>query len=154
MKVATCVRYTASVCVLVLSLGCCLGPAERIELGKTGECPSAREGKCVTVEGFFGIPEKGLTTEAGYEASYPYTRFAFSAEQAAKSKFEAGLVRANDGNNGPEKANRMMFAERGVQPPFHIYDNLRNEVSFNDRVRISGVMIRDCVVKVDKIEKL
>lgn len=154
MRVVNCVRDTTSVCVLVLSLGCCLGPAQKIELGKSGECPSTKEGKCVIVEGFFGIPEKGLTTEAGYEALYPYTRFAFSAEQAAKSQFEAALVMANAGNNGPEKANRMLPAESGAQPPFNIYDNRRNEINFNDRVRISGVMIRDCVVKVDKIEKL
>lgn len=107
------------VLVLVHCSACCLGIYKSIQLSASGDCPATRNGQCVTVEGFFVIdPEKGPTTEEGYEGLYPFTRFAFSVEPGAKSKFEAALVIVNYGNNGPQKANRVVLAESGEQPHF------------------------------------
>ena len=78
----------------------------------------------------------------------------FSAEPSAKSKFEAAVIIANFGSNGPERANRAETDVNAARPAWRIYDNQQQEVGLNDKVRIRGFMIRDCVVKVEEIEKL
>ena len=141
--------------LLILNTGSCFLPAQRLELKKIGDCPATREGQRIFAEGYFSIdPEKGVATEGGYESMYPFSRFNFSVESNSKSKFEAAVVRANAGNNGPSRANRTEPTKNGDQVVWNIYDNWERQISFNDKVRVTGVMISDCVVKVDKIEKL
>jgi len=138
-----------------LGMGACLSPAHKLDLSASGDCPQAEEGQRIVVEGYFGIaPEKGVETESGYEGNHPYSRFNFSAGPNSKSKFEAAVVRANEGNNGSERASRTELIKSGTQQAWRIHDNERREVSFNDKVRVTGIMIRDCVVKVDRIERL
>ena len=140
---------------LALGVIACFSPAQRLELSQSGDCPQTKEDQRIFAEGYFSIdPKKGVATESGYEGNHPYSRFSFSAEPNSRSKFEAAVVRANEGSNGSDRANRTEPVKNGDQIAWHIYDDQRREISFNDKVRITGIIIRDCVVKVEKIEKL
>jgi hypothetical protein len=42
----------------------------------------------------------------------------------------------------------------GYGSPVSFYDNNEQVIEANNRVRITGYMIRGCLIKVEKIEKL
>jgi hypothetical protein len=128
-------RLTQLVWLLVFVMASCAPATQRVELSGSGICPQTEEDQRVSVEGYFGIDsERGVVTEAGWEGIYPYSRFAFSAEPGAKSMFEAAVVRADEGSNGAETANRTKPTVSGAQTSWHIFDNQRREISFGDRV--------------------
>jgi hypothetical protein len=89
------------------------------------------------VEGYFVIPaDQRVSVNGGYESNYPQAQFTFSAEPGAKSKFAANVIWANEGLNGPEKANRTELTGTGDQSVWLIYDNQGREIKANDRVKI------------------
>jgi len=135
-------RLRPLVLLLALPIVSCFSPAQRLELSKTGDCPQTKESQRIFVEGYFSIdPNKGVETESGYEGTHPYSRFSFSAAPNSQSKFEAAVVRANEGSNGPDRANRTEPVKNGDQVLWHLYDNQRREIGLNDRVRITGILI-------------
>ena len=106
------------------------------------------------MEGYFVIPpDQRVSVNGGYEDKYPYAQFTFSAEPGIKSKFAANVIWANEGFNGPEKANRTELTGSGDQRVWLIYDNQEREIKANDRVKITGLIVDACEVRVDKIEK-
>jgi hypothetical protein len=141
--------------LLLPGMTSCILPAQKLDLSTSRECPEVKWYRRVAVEGYFGIdPKKGVSTEGGFENVYPFSRFAFSAKPGVDSKLEAAVVRANEGNNGPEIANRTEFRGSGDQATWHLFDEQGREIGFGDRVRITGPMIRECVIKADRIERL
>ena len=146
-------RQLVLACLLVFLLNSCL-PARKIALSKSGDCPPTRELQRVIAEGHFVIPaDQRVGVNGGYESNYPYAQFTFSAEPGAKSKFAANVIWANAGLNGPEKANRTELTGSGDQRAWIIYDSQGREIKANDRVKITGLIIDACEVRVDKIEK-
>jgi hypothetical protein len=146
-------RQLALACLLVFFLSSCL-PAQKVALSKSGDCPPTREFQRVIVEGYFVIPaDQKVSVNGGYESNYPQAQFTFSAEPGAKSKFAANVIWANQGLNGPEKANRTELTGSGDQRMWLIYDNQGREIKANDRVKITGLIVDACEVRVDKIEK-
>jgi hypothetical protein len=144
----------ALACLLVFFLSSCL-PAQKVALSKSGDCPPTREFQRVIVEGYFVIPaDQRVSVNGGYESNYPKAQFTFSAEPGAKSKFAAYVTWANQGLNGPEKANRTELTGSGDQRVWIIYDNQVREIKANDRIKITGLIVDACEVRVDKIEKL
>ncbi|HLA10384.1 MAG TPA: hypothetical protein VJ023_07290, partial [Pyrinomonadaceae bacterium] len=131
------------------------GPAQKIELSKSGDCPQVKDWQHVFVEGYFGIDPVGIN--GGYEGQYPNQQFAFSSdpngkfwaayeqegaspEPHARTKLLAAVTMANYGSNGPEIANRTRDSSHGKPDhKWHIYQ--RREISFDDRVRITGFWI-------------
>jgi hypothetical protein len=139
-------------CLLAFFLSSCL-PAQKVALSKSGDCPLTKEFQRVIMEGHFVIPaDQRASINGGYESNYPQAQFTFSADPGAKSKFAARVFWANQGANGPEKANRTELTGSGDQRVWLIYDNQGREVKANDRVRITGLIVDACVVRVDKIE--
>lgn len=139
----------------LLGMTSCILPAQKLDLSTSRVCPQIKWYRRVAVEGYFGIdPRKGVSTEGGFEDVYPFSRFAFSAKPGTESIFDAAVVRANEGNNGPEIASRTELTGRGDQATWHLFDEQGREIGFGDRVRITGPIIRECVIKVDRIEKL
>ena len=147
-------RLLRTAYLLLLSLSSCL-PAQKVTLGGPGDCPPPAGLWRVTVEGYFGVgADQSVSTHGGYESSYPYARFPFSAEPGVKSKFAAAVVWAGQGLNGPERTNRTELAGSGNERAWVIYDNQGWEIKVSDKVRVTGRMIEPCVVRADKIEKL
>ena len=106
------------------------------------------------MEGHFVIPaDQRVSVNGGYESNYPQAQFTFSAVPGAKSKFTANVIWASQGLNGPEKANRTELTESGDQRVWIIYDNQGREIKANDKVKITGLIVDACAVRVDKIEK-
>ena len=146
-------RQLALACLLVFFLSSCL-PAQKVALSKSGDCSPTREFQRVIVEGYFVIPtDQMVSVNGGYESNYPYAQFTFSAEPGAKSKFAANVIWANEGANGPEKANRTELTGSGDQRVWLIFDNQGREIKANDKVKITGLIVDACAVRVDKIEK-
>jgi hypothetical protein len=146
-------RQLVLACLFVFFLGSCL-PAQKVALSKSGDCPTTREFQRVIVEGYFVIPaDQRVSVNGGYESNYPYAKFTFSAEPGAKSKFAANVIWANQGANGPEKANRTELTGSGDRRVWLIYDNHGREIKADDRVKITGLIVDPCEVRVDKIEK-
>ncbi|MDX6710471.1 MAG: hypothetical protein QOH96_1487 [Blastocatellia bacterium] len=137
--------------LLFICITSCSPAPHSVELDNSGDCPQTEESQRVVVEGYFAVAPVG--TEGGYEGVHPFDRFAFSPEPGKRSMFEAGIVRANEGNNGPEVANRTTHSAGGAQTTWHIFDDQKQEIDFGTKVRVTGIMIRNCVVKVDMIEK-
>src|SRR5215471_11794591 len=146
-------RQLALACLLVFFLSSCL-TAQKVTLSKSGDCPPTSEFQRVIVEGYFVIPaDRRVSVNGGYESNYPQAQFTFSAEPGAKSKFAANVIWANEGLNGPEKANRTEFTGSGDQRVWLIYDNQGREIKANEGVEITGLIVDACEVRVDKIEK-
>ena len=146
-------QQLALACLLVFFLSSCL-TAQKVALSKSGDCPPTREFQRVIVEGYFVIPaDQRVSVNGGYESNYPQAQFTFSAEPGAKSKFTANVFWANEGMNGPEKANRTELTGSGDQSAWLIYDNQGREIKANDKVKITGLIVDACEVRVDKIEK-
>jgi|GEM_PF-4642979 len=130
-------------------------PPRKAENNKPGVCQNKKAGERVSLEGYFGLNKYGsIVIEGGYENIHPYGRFTFSTKQEGKAEFEAALYVMNTGINGSEKANRTEPKGKGDNLKWQIYDNERKEISFNDRVRITGFTMDDCTVQVERIEKL
>jgi hypothetical protein len=140
---------------VLLATASCFLPARKADLIKSSGCPEATKYLPIYVDGYFGInPDKGISVDAGYESAYPYAKFAFSSEPDARTSLQANVIVANQGNNGLGKANRTEYPASDGQSKWPIYDFRGREISFHDRVRISGFLIEPCVFKVEKIEKL
>jgi hypothetical protein len=147
-------RRLVLACLLVIFLSSCL-PAQKVALSKSGDCPPTRKFQRVIVDGRFVIPaDQRISVNGGYESNHPQAQFTFSAAQGAKSKFTANVIWANQGLNGPEKANRTELTGSGDQRVWIIYDKQGREIKANDMVKITGLIVDACVVRVDKIEKL
>src|SRR5262245_41437959 len=98
-------RQLALVCLLVVFLSTCI-TAQKVALSKSVDCPPTSELQRVIVEGYFVIPaDQRVGVNGGYESNYPRAQFTFSAEPGVKSKFTAYVIWADQGLNGPEKAN-------------------------------------------------
>jgi hypothetical protein len=104
-------RLLFLVYVSLFSLSSCL-PTQKIALSKSGDCPQVREFQRVIIEGYFDLgADQSVSIHGGYESSYPYAQFTFSAEPGAKSKFEAAVVWANQGQNGSEKVRKKQIGQ-------------------------------------------
>ena len=140
-----------SVVLLMPLVACHLLPPEKVTLSTSGECPKTKDWQRISVDGYFGnYSDARIDVNPGYEGNHPYGYFPFSAAPAIRTEFRAALVWSNQGANGPDKAGRM---DQGADDKWRIYDNQSREIGVNERVRITGVMIEPCVVKVDSIER-
>jgi hypothetical protein len=125
---------------------CSFVSAKKVEEGDYSRCTISSWRK-VYAEGYFG---KFIGIEGGVHSEYPHAKLVFSAQPGAEFGFEVDVLLAAGNNIG--KANKMRSG--GYGSPVSFYDNNEQVIEANNRVRITGYMIRGCLIKVEKIEKL
>jgi len=139
------------------------GPAQKIELSKSGDCPQRKgSSECVYIDGYFGIAADIADIHGyGYHPDAPpRAGFTFSAEPRARTELGA-YVTIEDSQVANRTRNLRLEGNPLADDKWLIYDDQQREISFDDRVRITGFMFLSmstsnypCAVMVSKIEKL